>query len=190
MEGEPLFQQVPFGIWLEAPREEAPLACWPICRHKLLHLLGLRPDCARQLLQTQWHHLLPQLRVVPGRHRLSSLFAAVKRAELAASAWEELQQQDSSVGKGQVQVMLGEVNPLTTVPLPTKQEWKDASETDRDLNLVLQALQPGADPLQKTMLEDKRREKVDVEVAANEGCTSHAANGSVRGMPCLTNGRP
>eukprot|EP00957_Ditylum_brightwellii_P138790 10579508-Ditylum_brightwellii.AAC.1 len=52
--------------------------------------------------------------------------------------------------------MLGEVNPLTTVPLPTEQEWKDATEADRDLNLVLQALQPGAGPLQKTSLEDKR----------------------------------
>eukprot|EP00957_Ditylum_brightwellii_P184301 14038540-Ditylum_brightwellii.AAC.1 len=74
--------------------------------------------------------------------------------------------------------MLSEVNPLTTVPLPTEQEWKDATETDRDLNLVLQALQPGADLLQKAMLEDKRREKADVEAAANEGCSGHAAHGS------------
>eukprot|EP00957_Ditylum_brightwellii_P204432 15339224-Ditylum_brightwellii.AAC.1 len=85
-----------------------------------------------------------------------ALFASVKRVELAAAAWEELQQQDASAEEEQVQVMIGEVNPLTTVPLPTEQERKDATKVDSDLSLVLQVLQPGADPLQKAMLEDKR----------------------------------
>eukprot|EP00957_Ditylum_brightwellii_P132390 10095135-Ditylum_brightwellii.AAC.1 len=108
VEGKPLFMQAPFGIWLEMNRKEAPLACRPIRRHELLHLLGLRPDHARRLLQAQWHPLLQRLRVVPGRHGLSSLFAAVKRAELVTAAWEELHQQDSSAGERQVRIMLGE----------------------------------------------------------------------------------
>eukprot|EP00957_Ditylum_brightwellii_P168884 12855079-Ditylum_brightwellii.AAC.1 len=57
---------------------------------------------------------------------------------------------------GEVAGFAGNINPLTTIPLPTDQEWVEAVENDPDLRLIRTSLeQPGGGSLSKAQLEDK-----------------------------------
>ena len=49
----------------------------------------------------------------------------------------------------------GDINPLTTIALPTDNAWVEATEDDADMRLIVQALREGTG-IQKKDLREKR----------------------------------
>jgi hypothetical protein len=131
----------PFGIWYE--RDGRPI-CRPIRLPEVFRMLGIEDARARP-----WFLLPPELvvaraRTAPGISAVAFIIQLIHSAE-----------QQAETTQGTVPVLVSDPTPASVLPLPTHQQWKDATAADHDLAAICQALRLGR-PLQLADLSDKR----------------------------------
>ena len=130
----------PFGIWYE--RDGSPI-CRPIRLPEVFRMLGI--DDARS---RPWFLLPPELvvaraRTAPGISAIAFIIQLIHSAE---------QQAETTKGRCLYWCL---IRRHLVLPLPTHQQWKDATAADSDLAAICQALRSGQ-PLQLADLSDKR----------------------------------
>ena len=125
------------------------------------------------------------MRCVPGVHGLAALFAAVRHAEtqrdMAHNSSDTDNEQpcdhgaDGLFGNGDPggnactgetaigtaataplsHAFIGDVNPLTTIALPSDEDWRVASTNDHDIGYILRTIAAGEKLKQKDLRESK-----------------------------------
>ncbi len=141
----PLFHGT-FGIWI-GNKTPGPACCRPIRDHELLRGLGIGPNRAVALLNTERETWLPRVRTLPGRQAFEAISFALYTAEVNAI---------NNVDKAMINTYLGEVNPAITLPLPTENEWKEAVALDHDCQVLIRHLQAKSDKIPVGELHDRR----------------------------------
>jgi hypothetical protein len=112
------FFQGTFGIWTE-PYQPGISTCRPVRPEKLVALIGLSNKHSKAMLATEWDITLRRLRAAPGKEGLATFFNSLIQAEVEAE-------------KQAVRPTIA-LNEATTYPLPTEDDWRDATSADHDL---------------------------------------------------------
>ena len=131
----------PFGIWYE--RNGEPI-CRPVRLPEVLRMLGV--DDGRM---QAWLLLPPDLVVqrawaAPGIAAVTQVLSVIHHAESMFEA-----------AHGHTPLLLADPTPSTVIPLPTMQQWRDATTADEDLQAIINALQADQQ-LNPGQLSDKR----------------------------------
>ena len=128
------FFDAPFAVWFE------PDSCRSVRTHEVWRLLGLSDQHTQAMLSADEADALERARVVPGKAGLEALFFALRLAEANAAAKTP---PSSNVEQATPLAFPAVVlDPATTLPLPTEDQWRQATAQDADLQLVIAALQP------------------------------------------------
>ena len=161
------FFDAPFGIWLPQDDQQRD-TCRPVLRHEIPLLLGLSGTKTHQLLQAPWPIALQRLRAVPGHEGL----AAVLDSLCGADHQGTMQKVQPYAGMTTVSALQAAVvlNPTTTIPLPTDEDWRQAIQNDHDLSRIVQAIKDGpigsltkAELVEKAYFEEWKQERLMVE---------------------------
>ena len=83
-------------------------------------------------------------RVVPGKHGMASLMIALKEAEIKADnipvhmhqGYTETKQLKDNNEIPTVMVHARHINKTTTIPIPTEEEWRQATSEDHDIGYI------------------------------------------------------
>ena len=141
------FFNAPFAIWF-GKNNPTGKCCRPVRRHELWKLFGLDDNHVEMMSSIPSALALDRARQVPGRAGLEMLFDAIRTAEAR-----------TSVEPGSNHTALAfpamVLDPALVLPLPTSEQWKDATSKDPDLRLILDAAIVNAPPLQKSKLKEK-----------------------------------
>jgi hypothetical protein len=119
-----------------------------------MSLLGLTKDHQQVFATTEWETTLQRLRAAPGKEGLTTLVDSLLHAETTAHQEEML----PYAGPGMVHCLQASVtlNKATTYPLPTTEDWQEASTADHDLAVLIRVLTQGeAGKLEKARLTEK-----------------------------------
>ena len=130
----------PFGIWHE--RDDRPV-CRPVRLPEVFRMLGVDDARSRPWLMLPPELVVTRARSAPGMAAMAQVFDAVAVAEARADETKE-----------RVPALMADPTPSTALPLPSVQQWKDATTSDHDLGRILQALQ-GQRQLRQSDLSDK-----------------------------------
>jgi hypothetical protein len=153
------FFQAPFAIWIGGRNKR----CRPIRPHELWELIGFESPSADALTRLHPATALRRLRTTPGRHGLAAFFHALHQAEIAASTFLPSNQaiamtvavtnndEQEPVGTAQPAIAL---DPDTTIPLPTDDDWRNAIQADPDTRRIYRAIRHNL-PLHRHQLIDK-----------------------------------
>jgi hypothetical protein len=131
----------PFGIWYE---RDGAVVCRPVRLPEVFRMLGIEDARARPWLLLPPDLVVTRARAAPGVSAIAFIIQLVHAAE-----------QQAEIKQGKVPVLVSDPTPASVLPLPTHQQWKDATTADHDLAVICQALQRGQ-PLQLADLSDKR----------------------------------
>ena len=131
----------PFGIWYE---RDGAVVCRPVRLPEVFRMLGIEDARARPWLLLPPDLVVTRARAAPGVSAIAFIIQLVHTAE-----------QQAEIKQGKVPVLVSDPTPASVLPLPTHQQWKDATAADHDLAVICQALQLGQ-PLQLADLSDKR----------------------------------
>ncbi len=162
------FFDAPFGIWLPHDDQQQSDTCRPVLRHEIPLLLGLSETNTHHILQAPWPIALQRLRTVPGHEGLAAILDSLSGAERQAT----MQDVQPYVGMTMVSALQAAVvlNQATTIPLPTDEDWRQATEEDHDLSRLVQALQAGplgsltkAELVEKAYFDEWKQERLVVE---------------------------
>lgn len=138
-----------YGLEATSLRDDAAVQSDNTVRqHELWKLLGLEESHIDIMVSAPWELTLERARQVPGRASLETLFDAIRTAEALA-----LIDPDNNQAPRAFATMV--LDAATMLPLPTLEQWKDATAQDPDLRLILDAEAPNAPPLQKSKLKEK-----------------------------------
>ena len=161
------FFDAPFGIWLPQDDQQRD-TCRPVLRHEIPLLLGLSGTKTHQLLQAPWPIALQGLRAVPGHEGLAAVLDSLCGAEHQGT----MQKVQPYAGMTTVSALQAAVvlNPTTTIPLPTDEDWRQAIQDDHDLSRIVQAIKDGpigsltkAELVEKAYFEEWKQERLMVE---------------------------
>ena len=79
------------------------------------------------------------LATVPGKHGLAAVFFAVLTAEIRTAKIAMINPRLRSGASGEVRLhslLATTINETSVLPLPTEQQWRDATANDFDLNAI------------------------------------------------------
>jgi hypothetical protein len=117
-------------------------------QHELWKLFGLSNAHVEIMSSVPSELALDRARQVPGRAGLEALFNALRTAEAQALV-------ESNSNHLALALLAMVLDPALVLPLPTAEQWKDATSNDPDLRLILDAAVANAPPLQKLKLTEK-----------------------------------
>ena len=138
----------PFEIWTADDTALDEKVCRVVRRYELMQLCGLGRDSVFHLLQVPVETLLQRMRYVPGAHGLAALFASVRHAKMQRDMAQSIgamgaalpcgHEEEGLFGNGEdydavnvtaaaaplSHAYIGDVNPLTTIALPSDEDWR------------------------------------------------------------------
>ncbi len=135
-----------FGVWIGG-EQVSRRCCRSIRDHEVWRAIGLAQRRTEVMLQANVDHTRTRARTTPGKHGLAALLTAMRQAEIRAAA--EYDDPD------RILAFVGEVNELTTVPLPTEERWREETANDPDLATIATALTTGEE-LDEVAIMEKR----------------------------------
>jgi hypothetical protein len=126
------FFNAPFAIWFE------PDQCHPVCTHELWQLLGLNNMHTDIMSSINPTMAIAHAQATPGHTGLEALFFTLHLAKAKATSHDQEDTPYQLLATHPALVL----DPATTLPLPTDDQWCTAMAQDPDLHQVLATLQP------------------------------------------------
>jgi hypothetical protein len=136
------FFQGTFGIWTE-PYKPGISTCRPVQQEELMVvLIGLSQQKSMALMTVKWDSALRRLRVAPGKEGMVTLFDSLLQAEVEANNIAV----SPYTSPGMIPTLQTTVtmNEATTYPLPTADDWREATAADHDLALIMRVMADGS----------------------------------------------